>query len=242
MCIVLFPLPPLPLFGSPPPREALVATAGLASKSWSERTPGEVPGGAARWASSRLPQDEGSFGRVQRCSDNLVRIGRAVKSIRIPSDPRQLVMLHREVEALVALDHPHIVRLIEYFEEGSELLLVMELLEGLSLGHRMRLEGRFGERLAAMCARHMLKALFCCHSHGIAHNDVSTENFKFLGQGPESALKMVDFGLSERFDAPAACHAMGAGGEQDSKYKHQHKHELSEFRPDLLDRRKFEHP
>jgi len=158
--------------------------------------------------------DEGSFGRVQRCSDNLVRIGRAVKSIRIPSDPRQLVMLHREVEALVALDHPHIVRLIEYFEEGSELLLVMELLEGLSLGHRMRLEGRFGERLAAMCARHMLKALFCCHSHGIAHNDVSTENFKFLGQGPESALKMVDFGLSERFDAPAACHAMGAGGEQ----------------------------
>ncbi|CAJ1376977.1 unnamed protein product [Effrenium voratum] len=122
-----------------------------------------------------------------------------------------------EIDALIALDHPAIVRLIEcpsvsdmpgeaegiawiyleYFVEDSEVLLVMELLQGPSLGEKMREFGKFSESFAVRCLRHMLKALFCCHCHGIAHNDVSEENFRFENCRNDAALRMVDFGLSE---------------------------------------------
>jgi calcium-dependent protein kinase len=147
------------------------------------------------------PLGQGASGSVHRCVDNLSRTARAVKRIPIPASGDRRLSLQREVSALVTLDHPHIVRLIEYFFEGSELLLVMELLEGPSLGRKMQKIGRFDEELAARCARHMLKAIFCCHCQGITHNDISAENFRFQTSSPGSSLKMVDFGLSERCSA-----------------------------------------
>ncbi|CAE8606561.1 unnamed protein product, partial [Polarella glacialis] len=135
------------------------------------------------------PIGEGTFGRVHRCVDNLGRASRAVKRIPIPEDTERHAALKVEVAALVMLDHPHIVRLIEYFVEGNELLLVMELLQGPSLGYRMQEIGRFPEELASRCVRHMLKALFCCHCQGIAHNDVSPENFRFQTEQLHSSLK-----------------------------------------------------
>eukprot|EP00441_Pelagodinium_beii_P041759 CAMPEP_0197628478 /NCGR_PEP_ID=MMETSP1338-20131121/6775_1 /TAXON_ID=43686 ORGANISM="Pelagodinium beii, Strain RCC1491" /NCGR_SAMPLE_ID=MMETSP1338 /ASSEMBLY_ACC=CAM_ASM_000754 /LENGTH=942 /DNA_ID=CAMNT_0043199459 /DNA_START=101 /DNA_END=2929 /DNA_ORIENTATION=- len=139
---------------------------------------------------------EGTFGRVYCCVDKMADMKRAVKRLQLPTGPDQQELVN-EIDALIALDHPAIVRLIEYFVEGSELLLVMELLQGPSLGEKMRDLGPFSERFAVRCLRHVLKALFCCHCHGIAHNDVSEENFRFESYRPEAALRMVDFGLSE---------------------------------------------
>jgi len=133
---------------------------------------------------------------VHRCTDKLTHAPRAVKKLTVPHDGERQNELIREVGALVALDHPHIVRLIEYFEEGDELLLVMELLEGPTLGQHMHSIGTFSEELAARCARHMLKALFCCHCSGIAHNDVAADNFQFQTCLTTSPLRMVDFGLA----------------------------------------------
>jgi len=138
---------------------------------------------------------EGAFGRVHRCTDKLTNAARAVKKITVPHDSERQHELIREVSALVALDHPHIVRLIEYFEEGGELLLVMELLEGPTLGQHLHSIGAFSDALAARCARHILKALFCCHCNGIAHNDVATDNFQFQTCSPSSPLQMVDLDL-----------------------------------------------
>ncbi|CAE8636059.1 unnamed protein product [Polarella glacialis] len=156
---------------------------------------------ACRFADRYCLQDsilgEGSFGRVHRCVDKFGNISRAVKRLRLPPEGSLQQELVNEIDALIALDHPVIVRLIEYFVEGSELLLVMELLQGPSLGDKMRELGVFPESFAVRCLRHMLKALFCCHCHGIAHNDVSQENFRFETCRPEASLRMVDFGLSE---------------------------------------------
>jgi len=112
------------------------------------------------------------------------------------------------------LDHPAIVRLIEYFVADAEVLLVMELLQGPSLGEKLRSLGRFSETFAVRCLRHMLKALFCCHCHGIAHNDVSEENFRFETSRADAALRMVDFGLSEMSAQESAANADGAATAQ----------------------------
>lgn len=145
------------------------------------------------------PEDlvgEGAFGRVHCCTDRLARTRRAVKVIDLPNLVERRDALNREVASLVSLDHPHIVRLIEYFLEDDQVLLVMELLNGPTLREKMDQDGVFSEEFAARCARHMLKALFCCHCNGIAHNDVTPENFKFSTRGDHWNLKMVDFGLS----------------------------------------------
>mmetsp|Transcript_80627 Transcript_80627/g.224371 ORF Transcript_80627/g.224371 Transcript_80627/m.224371 type:complete len:824 (-) Transcript_80627:134-2605(-) len=145
-----------------------------------------------------VPIATGAFGRVHRCMDNLARVARAVKRIWIPEDEVRSNTLGNEVGVLAALQHPHIVRLIEYFVEDGEVLLVMELLEGPSLTAKIETVGCFSESLTAKCLRHILKALFCCHCQGVAHNDVRTENFKFTTLAPNATLKMVDFGFSER--------------------------------------------
>jgi len=139
---------------------------------------------------------EGAFGRVHQCTDKLTHAARAVKKITVPHDGERQLELIREVSALVALDHPHIVRLIEYFVQDGELLLVMELLEGPTLGQHLQSLGIYSEALAARCTRHILKALFCCHCNGIAHNDVAADNFQFQTCSTSSPLRMVDFGLA----------------------------------------------
>ncbi|CAJ1425018.1 unnamed protein product, partial [Effrenium voratum] len=140
---------------------------------------------------------QGTFGRVYECVDKLADMKRAVKRLKLPPEGSMQKEMANEIDALIALDHPAIVRLIEYFVEDSEVLLVMELLQGPSLGEKMREFGKFSESFAVRCLRHMLKALFCCHCHGIAHNDVSEENFRFENCRNDAALRMVDFGLSE---------------------------------------------
>mmetsp|Transcript_61050 Transcript_61050/g.137800 ORF Transcript_61050/g.137800 Transcript_61050/m.137800 type:complete len:834 (-) Transcript_61050:26-2527(-) len=142
---------------------------------------------------------EGAFGRVYLCTDNFLKASRAVKKLQLPEDDSQYRQMRNEINALVELDHPHIVRLVEYFLETDEIFLVMELLEGMSLADFISSRGHLDESTAARCLRHMLKALFCCHSQDIVHNDVRAENFRFSSMDPDAPLKMVDFSLSELF-------------------------------------------
>eukprot|EP00929_Paragymnodinium_shiwhaense_P097097 TRINITY_DN5885_c0_g1_i3.p1 TRINITY_DN5885_c0_g1~~TRINITY_DN5885_c0_g1_i3.p1 ORF type:complete len:770 (-),score=152.91 TRINITY_DN5885_c0_g1_i3:65-2374(-) len=147
---------------------------------------------------------EGGFGKVFSCIDTLVGMRRAVKRLGIPQDDMRKQALHCEVNAMVSLDHPHIVQLIEYFVEGDELLLVMELLEGPTLSAKIKEQRKLREEVAARCVRHMLKALYCCHCQGIVHNDVTADNFQFRTPQPDASLKMIDFGMSERFSSGVA--------------------------------------
>lgn len=154
------------------------------------------------------PLGEGASGKVKRCADKLSRAGRAVKAIPAPRNEKRLLEMRQEINALVQLDHPHIVRLIEYFAEDGQLLLVMELLRGPTLDAKMQQMSHFGEQLAARCVRHMLKALLCCHCNGITHSDVSTSNFIFESPETDACLKMVDLGLSRRYASDSvATHA-----------------------------------
>eukprot|EP00439_Symbiodinium_sp_Y106_P039005 s7122_g4.t1 len=115
---------------------------------------------ADRYEISETPTlvGQGTFGRVYECVDKLADIKRAVKRLRLPAGALEQRQLVNEVDALIALDHPAIVRLIEYFVADAEVLLVMELLQGPSLGEKLRSLGRFSETFAVRCLRHMLKA------------------------------------------------------------------------------------
>lgn len=51
---------------------------------------------------------------------------------------------------LKLLDHPNIVRIYEYYQDESNLYVIMEYLKGGSILERMKVTGRFGERESAI--------------------------------------------------------------------------------------------
>jgi len=131
-------------------------------------------------------------------------------------------MLENEINSMMDLDHPHICNLYEYFIDGEDVYLILELLEGKDLFDRM-LEvfsdhkrdppNRFGEYEAGVLLRHMLKAVFCCHSANIVHRDIKPENFMFARKDdPNSDLKMIDLGLALRGGPERMTEATGTVG------------------------------
>ena len=150
----------------------------------------------------------GGFGMVRKAKHRITGMMRAVKTIVAGEDEdgnpidlisnSQWVKIMAEVEALMALDHPNIVRLYEYYKDGHALYLIEEYCSGGTLEARIEASprGRFTADDAAVALRQMLRGLVCCHAHGLAHRDLKPDNFVYGSRDPSSSLKMIDFGLS----------------------------------------------
>ena len=89
--------------------------------------------------------------------------------------------LKEEVQVLVQLDHPNIVRLEEVYESKAEIYLVFERLSGGELFDRLDEQPDY-HYTEAVC-RDILQQVLCsiryCHSKGIIHRDLKLENFIF---------------------------------------------------------------
>merc|ERR1719313_1083630 len=144
----------------------------------------------------------GTYGSVSKGKNKVTGIVRAVKAINKKSlpDPARFA---QEIEVMRALDHPNIVKLYETYEDARNVYLVMELCTGGELFDRIIEANYFSERVAAFLIRQVLSAVFYMHTQSIAHRDLKPENF-LLGNEKsveEAPLKIIDFGLSKRFEA-----------------------------------------
>ena len=97
------------------------------------------------------------------------------------------------------LDHPHIIKLYETFEDRKNIYLVMELCEGGDLFDKIVDAGYFEEDTARAIFLQVAKAIHYCHIHNICHRDLKPENFLLLNKSKEAPLKVIDFGLSTPF-------------------------------------------
>ncbi|CAK9052827.1 unnamed protein product [Durusdinium trenchii] len=91
---------------------------------------------------------EGSFGRVCRCTNKSTGAERAVKMLRKVRRKSQLIMFQNELSTLKMLDHPHIVKLYEHFEDKRYMYMVMEYCRGGELFDRLLEVGHFTENQA----------------------------------------------------------------------------------------------
>ncbi|XP_065836812.1 calcium/calmodulin-dependent protein kinase type IV-like [Oscarella lobularis] len=133
---------------------------------------------------------------VRKCTHKATRINYALKSIRKDATKSPRKILNTEVNILVTVDHPHIVKLKEIYETPEELHLVLELVTGGELFDRIIERGFFSEKDAAIVIRELLEALTYLHSLGIVHRDIKPENL--LVKNPqEEDVKLADFGLSK---------------------------------------------
>jgi calcium-dependent protein kinase len=106
-----------------------------------------------------------------------------------------------EIEILIKLDHPNIIKLYEIFENEKYIYLIMELCIGGELFNKIieKTENGeiFNEREAANYFRQIILAISYCHNKKIAHRDLKPENILLLSNEKNSPIKLIDFGMSK---------------------------------------------
>jgi len=118
----------------------------------------------------------------------------------------------REAIASGRLDHPNIVNVSDFgVVDDGPCYLVMEVLEGESLGARLEREKRIPWREAIEIMRGVLLGLHHAHERGVVHRDIKPDNVFLTRKGNELVVKILDFGIAKLFagtaDDPASTRA-----------------------------------
>ncbi|HEV2114038.1 MAG TPA: protein kinase, partial [Terriglobales bacterium] len=143
----------------------------------------------------------GGMGEVYRARDT--RLGREVAIKVLPqhlsSNPDLKARFEREAKAISALNHPHICHLYDVGSQAGTDYLVMELLEGETLGDRLQ-KGPLPLKQALEVGVEIAEALEKAHKSGIVHRDLKPGNIVLTKEG----AKLLDFGLAKPPISPLA--------------------------------------
>ena len=118
-------------------------------------------------------------------------------------------IFYHEVNALLNVIHPNIVKIYRYFEEGDFLFLIIEYCKGGNLSDYLRQNKKVSSgNLLISFTRQIVSALSTCHKAKIAHHDIKPANILLDYRGN---IKLCDFGFAtteedktERFIGSAA--------------------------------------
>jgi len=149
----------------------------------------------------------GSMGAVYRARQANINRDVAIKILRSDKamDEASKARFLREARANSVLVSPHTVTVFDFGQsETGELYLVMELLDGESLGQRLAREKRLSAPAAVDVACQALRSLAEAHAKGIVHRDLKPDNLFFArvvnASGvAEEIVKVLDFGIAKMF-------------------------------------------
>lgn len=109
------------------------------------------------------------------------------------SGAQPLDRFRAEARVLASFDHPHLVAVYDFVEDGGLCLLIMERLTGGTLGERLDAGGLTPEEACAIVIA-ASAGLQYVHEHDVLHRDVKPANLMFSSQG---VLKVTDFGIAK---------------------------------------------
>jgi len=160
----------------------------------------------------------GAMGVVYEAMHIALRRKVAVKTLLedVRADAQMGERFEREARAASAIGHPNIIDVFDLgHTQDGVLFMVMELLDGRSLGDILKETPQLPIPLAIHLMVQTLSGLSAAHKHGIVHRDLKPDNiFVIDSEERPNFVKIVDFGISKVLtpDHPAvAVTARGMG-------------------------------
>jgi serine/threonine protein kinase len=153
---------------------------------------------------------DGGMGTVYKAKHRSTGEVVAIKVIA-PGPARNPILLQRFEREFVAarlLNHPNLVKGIEYCGTGPHPYLVMEYVDGESLGQRVDRDGPIPEAEAVGVIAQVCDGLQRAHKQGLVHRDVKPDNILV---DPHGVAKLTDLGLVKDVEAELNLTRTGRG-------------------------------
>lgn len=103
----------------------------------------------------------------------------------------------KEAKNISKLTHPHIIKVLDVFEENGTAYYVMEYIDGGSLSDLVEKKGSLSEEETLKYTRQIASALQYIHAHNMNHLDVKPGNVLLRQNGD---VVLIDFGMSKNYD------------------------------------------
>jgi eukaryotic-like serine/threonine-protein kinase len=153
---------------------------------------------------------EGGMGTVYKARNRTTGEIVAVKVIAATTakNPVLLQRFEREFLSARVLDHPNVVRAIDYCGVMPHPFLVMEFVDGLSIGQRIEAAGAYPEAEAVRLIGQVCDGLQRAHKQGLIHRDVKPDNILVTVGG---VAKLTDMGLVKELEGDLNLTKTGRG-------------------------------
>jgi len=115
-------------------------------------------------------------------------------SAALSRDPVMVKRFEQEFRIASSLNHPNIIRGLEFGWQKERPFIVMELVDGEDMWERIQTQGRFSEGEAVGIIVQVARGLHEAHKRGIIHRDVKPDNILLTKDGQ---AKLADLGLSK---------------------------------------------
>ena len=149
----------------------------------------------------------GSYGSVFAAVDKITNQTFAVKVVsrdRLGADGESKMLM--EVNIMKCLDHPRILRMVNYIPSERHYNIVMEKVDGGELFNHLLKVKRYTEKKACRVIFNLLRALKHMHDRGLMHCDIKPENLLLVrppaNDEEVTNIKLADFGLATEVKPP----------------------------------------
>ena len=139
---------------------------------------------------------QGAMGEVYRAHDAILNRDVAVKtmSAAIGSDDELRKRFHREAQSAARLNHPNIITVYDFGEEGGKIYMAMELLEGRDLKDVIGRHTPLTLDQKVQLMEQITEGLAFAHAKDVVHRDLKPANIHIQ---PNGQVKIMDFGLAK---------------------------------------------
>jgi len=143
---------------------------------------------------------KGGMGAVYQAED--LRLSRkvAIKVLQANmfGNKDSIRRFEKEAKIIAKLNHPNIIAIYDYGKLATDgAYLVMELIKGISLKHKLQQEKCLAPKLVAQIFNQIFEAIKVAHNKGIIHRDLKPDNILIADHNNQIIIKILDFGIAK---------------------------------------------
>jgi serine/threonine protein kinase len=141
---------------------------------------------------------EGGMASVYEAEHEMLGTKVAIKVLSpvLSSNSQIRERFRNEAKLMASLNHPNIVKVLDFDDKQDRLSIVMELLDGEDLSEKIKKNGALSENEINNIFDQILSACQFAHEKGIVHRDIKPSNIYVL---PNGEVKILDFGIAKLF-------------------------------------------